>query len=74
MTEAARFPVAVGLKATLMVQLAFTARVAPPLGHVLVSEKSATFVPANMTLEMVSAVFPVLVRLTTCGELVVPLS
>ena len=74
MTEAARFPVAVGGKATLMVQLAFTASVALPLGHVLVSQKSATFVPAIMTLEMVSGVFPVLIRLTTCGELVAPLS
>jgi hypothetical protein len=57
--------VAVGVKVTLIVQLAPAATLAP---QVLVWAKS----PLAATLEMFRAALPVLVSVTVCGALVVP--
>ncbi len=73
-TEAVRLPVTVGVNITLMVQFAFTPRVALLPGHVLVCEKSPLFVPPIAMLEMVSGALPLFVRLTTCAVLLVPTS
>ena len=68
-TEAARLPVAVGAKVTLMLQL-------PPatteLPQLLDSLKSPLFAPVTAMLVMVKAAVPVLVRVTGCAELVIP--
>lgn len=70
-TEAVRVPVAVGLKMTLIVQLAPAATLAP---QVLVCEKSPLFVPVMMIPEplKVRVAFPVLDNVTFCAALVVP--
>ena len=60
-----RVPVAVGLKVTLKVQLEDADKLGP---QVLVSEKS----PLIATLEMVSVVVPVFLRVTVWALLVVP--
>jgi hypothetical protein len=62
-----RLPVAVGLNVTLIVQLAFTARLAPQL---FVWAKS----PLAEMFEMLSGSAPELVRVTVCALLVVPVS
>ena len=71
-TEALRLPVAVGLKVTLIVQLALAARVAGLMGHVLVCEKSPLLVPVMAILEIDSAAFPPFVSVTFCEALLVP--
>jgi hypothetical protein len=62
-------PLAVGVKVTLRVQLALAARLAP---QVLVSAKSPLFVPAMVTLVMLSVALPLLVSVMGAAELVVP--
>jgi hypothetical protein len=71
-TLAVRLPVAEGLKVTLMVQLLPTARVLGLTGQVLVWAKSPLLVPVIPMLLMVSAAFPLLVRVTLWAPLVVP--
>jgi hypothetical protein len=61
-----RVPPAVGVKVTLILQLAFTASVDPQL---LVWPKSLEFVPAMLTVAIARAEFPVLLKVATCGEL-----
>lgn len=61
-----RVPVAVGVKVTLISQLAPAATEAP---QVLVSAKS----PLTATLLMVNGALPVFVRVTVCGALVMPM-
>jgi hypothetical protein len=68
---AVRAPVALGVKVTLMVQLLPAARVLGLMGQVLVWAKSPLLVPLIPMLLMVSAAFPLLVRLTVCAALVV---
>jgi hypothetical protein len=68
-TEAVLVPVAAGLNVTLMVQF-FPANTLDP--QVLVSAKSAEFVPVIVMLVMVSVVVPILLRVTVCAVLVVP--
>jgi hypothetical protein len=65
LTVPVRVPVVVGLKVTLMVQLAPAARVDPQL---LLWAKS----PLIATLLIVKLVDPVLVRVEVCAALVVP--
>src|SRR5215469_1082889 len=60
------WPIALGLKETSIVQLAPTASVA---GHWLVLMK----LPCTVTLEMVTAAFPVLVTVTVCEALIMPM-
>jgi hypothetical protein len=67
-TLAARFPVAVGLKFTLIVQFPAAATLAP---HVFVSEKSPLFAPVTAMLEMFSVAVPLLVSVTFCAALAV---
>jgi hypothetical protein len=64
-----RLPVLVGLKITLIVQLAFAAR---DEGQVLVSEKSAVLVLAILMLVIDKDAFPVFVSVTTCEVLAMP--
>jgi hypothetical protein len=66
---AARLPVAVGLKVTLMEQFAPAATLAP---HVFVCEKSPLFVPVMAMLEIVNVAVPVLVSVTICTALLMP--
>ena len=70
-TEPARVPPALGLKVTLIVQLAPGAIVVP---QVLVSAKSPPFVPVVTMLETPSATVPVLLSVIVCAPLVVPTS
>lgn len=56
-------PSRVGLNVTVTVQEALTARVAP---QVVVSENEAMFAPERLTLEIVIAPVPELVRVTAC--------
>ena len=63
---AARFPVAVGLKVTLIVQLAPAATLAP---QVFVWEKSPLFVPATVMLAMFNESVPLFESVTFCGAL-----
>ena len=70
-TDAVREPPAVGLNVTLMVQLAFTARVA---AHVLVSPKSPALVPVTLIELIVMVALPVFVSVTDCAALVEPTS
>ena len=63
--EPLREPLAVGVKVTLIVQEALGARFEP---QVFVSEKS----PLAVILLMVRVPFPVLLRVTLCGLLLVP--
>jgi hypothetical protein len=60
-SEAARLPLAVGLKVTLMVQLALTAT---ELGQLFVWLKSPEFVPRTLMLVTERAAVPVLLRVT----------
>ena len=60
-----RLPLAMGMKVTEIWQLAPTPSTLP---HELVCEKS----PLMLMSEMLTKVFPVLVRVTVCGELLVP--
>jgi hypothetical protein len=64
-----RVPPAVGVKVTLIVQLAPAATVDP---QVLVSAKSLLFVPVIVILVMLTGVSSVLVSVTVCAALVVP--
>ncbi len=68
-TFADRFPAAVGVKVTPMLQLAPAATEPPQL---FVWAKSPLLVPVTAILLMLSAVLPVLVRVTVCAALVVP--
>ena len=65
---AERWLMLVGLKVTLIVQLAPPATDVP---QVLVCAKSPGFVPERAMLEMVSVVAPPFFKVTTCGLLVV---
>ena len=67
-SEALRAPAAVGLKATLMVQLAPAATLEVQL---LVWAKSPLLVPANAMPLIVRAAFPVLLNVTAWAALVV---
>jgi hypothetical protein len=64
-----RVPVAVGLKLTVMVQLAPAAKEVP---HILLSAKSPPLVPAIVTLVMESATELVLERVRVCVALGLP--
>ena len=63
-TDAVRSPAAVGLKVTLIWQLALTASV---LLHVSVCAKSPAFGPVIEILDRVSPAVPVLVNVRFCG-------
>src|SRR5437879_10739133 len=65
---AERFPLAVGVKVTLKVQLAPTATVVP---QSLVCAKSPGFGPAMAMLVMTNVAPPVFCRVMVCAELVV---
>lgn len=65
-TEAVRMPFAVGLKVTLMLQLAPAATLVP---QVFVCEKSVELVPVTPMLVIVRVALPVLVRVTFCAGL-----
>jgi hypothetical protein len=67
---AVREPVAVGLKVTLIVQLASTASDA---GQVFVSAKSPEFVPVRVIPEIAKAALPPFVKVTVWAALVVPM-
>ena len=66
---AVRVPPAVGVKVTLIVQLAPAAKVEP---QVVVRAKSPAFVPVKEVTIEVRLVVPMLLRVTTWAELVVP--
>lgn len=68
---AARFPVAEGVKVTLIVQRAPTARFELFAGQVLVSAKSPLLVPLRAMFEIVTGAEPVFVMVTPCGMLAV---
>jgi hypothetical protein len=68
-SDAERAPTAPGVIVTLNVQFADAARVAP---QVLVSAKSAKFVPVIAMFEIFSVAVPVLVSVAVCTELSVP--
>ena len=61
LSEAARLPLAEGVKVTLMVQLPPAATELP---QVLVWAKSLALVPVTVTLVIVNVALPVLVRVT----------
>src|SRR5439155_1597092 len=65
-------PVFCGVKVTLMVQLALTARVAGLTGQLLVRVKSPLLVPVMVMLLIVIASLPVFESVTACGVLGVP--
>jgi hypothetical protein len=67
-TLAARFPVAEGLKVTLIVQFVAAATLAP---HVFVSEKSPLFAPVIVMLVMFSVALPLFASVTFCVALAV---
>ena len=69
---ALREPVTVGVKVTLMVQVALTAKVEGLRGQVLVCPKSPGLVPVKPMLVMVSAVPLGFESVTALGALVVP--
>lgn len=69
LTDALRAPTAVGVNVTLIEQLAPAKTLLP---QVFVWEKSPEFVPARPTLVMLREAFPVLVSVTGCAALVVP--
>ena len=69
LTAAVRAPAAVGVNATLIVQLP-PAATEPP--HVLLTEKSPAFAPVRLMPLMLKLVFPVLSRVVLCAALVVP--
>lgn len=66
---AVRLEAAVGVKVTLIVQPPLAATELP---HVLVCAKSPGSAPVNAMLVIDKLVFPVLLRVTACAELVVP--
>ncbi len=68
LTAAVRLPLEVGVKVTLIVQLA---PVATELPQVFVSAKSEPLVPEIAMLEIVRPALPRLVSVTACGLLVV---
>ena len=71
--DALRVPVAVGEKVTVSEQFPPAARLPAPTGHASVAmAKSPGFVPVNTTLEKVTGLLPVLVMVTPCAALVVP--
>jgi hypothetical protein len=72
LTEAARPPVAVGLKVAEIEQDAPTARVAGLTGHVFVWAKSPTFAPVIAMLPIVSGPPPEFVSVVAFAALVVP--
>lgn len=69
-TNALRFPVAVGANCTLITHLPCAATLLP---HVLVWEKSPEFVPPTATLVMARLAVPVLVSVTLCAGLALPI-
>jgi len=69
LTEAVRLPLAEGVNATLMVQLAPAATELP---HVLVWAKSLALVPVSTRLVMFKGALPELLRVAVCGVLLVP--
>jgi hypothetical protein len=68
---ALRLPPAVGLKVTLMLQLALAARVPAPTGQVVVWLKSPALVPVSPMLLMVRGAVPLLVSVTLWALLLV---
>jgi hypothetical protein len=71
LTAAVRVPLAVGLKVTLILQLAPAANVLP---QVWVCAKSPALVPVIAMLLMVKLVVPVFLRVTVLAALVVPIA
>ena len=69
---AVRLNGAVGVKVTLMTQLALVARVAGLMGQLLVGAKSPLLVPVVVMLLIVSGALPVFESVTACGVLGVP--
>jgi hypothetical protein len=72
--KAARGPVTAGVNVTLMLQFAFAARVALLPEHVLVCAKSPLFAPLIAMPVIVSGALPLLVKLSACAVLLVPMS
>jgi len=70
--EAARAPVAVGVKVTFTVHELDTAKVAGLTGQLFVWAKSPAFVPESPTLDIVSRPGPLLVTVIDCDALAVP--
>jgi hypothetical protein len=71
--DAARAPLVVGEKVTLTLQEALAARLFEVTGHVSFEmEKSPAFAPAKPMAENVTGLLPVLVTVTDCAALVVP--
>ena len=66
---AVRFPVADGVNVTVIEQLAPAATLVP---QVLVSAKSAAFVPVKEMPVMLTATLPLLLNVTLLGRLLVP--
>ena len=64
LTLALRVPVAVGVKVTLIVQVAPAAMVLGLIGQVLVWAKSPAFVPVKPIVLMVRAALPLFLRVT----------
>lgn len=71
---AVRLPAAVGVKLTETVQFAPAAKVAEPVGQVLVCPKSVAFEPVIAIPLIESGAVPVFVSVTPCVALVVPTS
>ena len=71
---ATRLPVAVGVKVTLIVHFAPTARFELFTGQVLLSAKSPLLAPPKAILEIVTGAVPVFVSVTLCAALVVVIS
>jgi len=69
LTKALLLPVAVGVKVTVMVQLAPTETLVP---QSLVCAKSLLFLPPTLILRIFIAVVPVFVKVTVSGWLLVP--
>lgn len=70
LTDALRAPAAVGVNVTLIEQLAAAATLDP---QVFVCAKSPEFVPVRVVFVMLRVAVPLLVRVTLCAELVVPI-
>ncbi len=71
LSEAARGPMTLGVKVTLIAQLAPTARLVP---QVFVSAKSPLFVPTTAIEVMLTVTVPVFVHVADCGGLDVPIA
>jgi hypothetical protein len=69
LTEAARLPLAEGVKVTLIVHFTPGATELPQL---LLWAKSPAFAPVNLRLVMVNVALPLLVKVTAWATLVVP--